>query len=69
MVSIRLPADVIHALLRQRGWTITPAGRNDRLHYVRPGHPSWHDGGKFGDDFLWRVEEAVTAALTDEARA
>lgn len=66
--SLYLDDRVALALLVGRGWTIEPqiGGGNA---YVKPGCKLRGRGGKFGVDYLWERDDALTLALTAEAVA
>lgn len=66
--TITLSGETADALLEQHGWQIARSPRDHgAAHYVIPGGRSRDDGGKFGADWLWQRDEALTDALTDAA--
>lgn len=69
MTTIHLTSEVADALLADHGWTVCSQDAQGRaggvtLSYTRPGHPSRANGGRFGDDYLWERDEALTQALS-----
>lgn len=67
-VSIYLHDDMARVLLTARGWTIEPQIGGGHA-FVKPGGKLRGRGGKFGDDFLWEIDDALTMALRAEAVA
>lgn len=70
-VTISLPIGDAEALLRARGWSdCWEGGRGTRFRsWTRPGGRPRVDGGTFGTDYLWHIDEALTDVLREEARA
>ena len=60
-VAVHLPVHLAEHLLHERGWRVVAMPRGAQ--YVRPGRPSREEGGRFGPDFLWALDEAVREAL------
>lgn len=53
-------------ILEEKGWKIdsgTSRKGEPFSYYVMPGHKGRAEGGKFGADFLWELDEALTVAL------
>lgn len=68
MSTVHIPNTTADSLLTARGWRVV-VKVDDGVHYVRPGRKSRHEGGKFGTDWLWERDEALTEALTNEKPA
>jgi hypothetical protein len=66
--SIHLNGTVADKLLQARGWTFEPI-RSGGVAYIKPGGTPRSLGGKFGIDYLWERDDALTLALTAEAFA
>lgn len=70
MFSINLTHDEAEQLILQNGWTIEKLPRKNTKRptsvcYVKPGATRRRDGGKFGQDFLWCLDEAATVAIRE----
>lgn len=69
-VTIHIPIHKATAIIEAAGWkvcsTFSEGLSRSVCQYVRPGKKSREQGGKFGDDFLWHLDEALTLVLTDD---
>jgi hypothetical protein len=69
-VTVHIPIEKATEIIEDAGWQVfsTFSERLGRCvyEYVRPGKKSRNDGGKFGDDFLWHLDEALTRVLADD---
>lgn len=64
-ITITLDAGIATALLKGAGWTIEPCDGGNA--YIRPGHPTRAEGGAFGLDYLWSLDEALGKQLVSQA--
>lgn len=69
-VTVHIPIQKATETIEAAGWRVY-SNFSERLgrsvyQYVRPGKKSREEGGKFGDDFLWHLDEALTRVLTDD---
>jgi hypothetical protein len=69
-VTVHIPIHRATAIIEEAGWKVS-SKFSEQLgrcvyQYIRPGKKALQDGGKFGDDFLWHLDEALTRVLTGE---
>jgi hypothetical protein len=61
MIRVHMTAERAREILRERGWTVEPVPGGHA--YVRPERTLRAAGGRFGVDYLWELDEAITEAL------
>lgn len=70
-ISIAIEREVAVNLLEDNGWIVELIAdkRGPSFCFVKPGCTPRADGGRFGVDYLWNLDEAVAAQITATATA
>lgn len=63
-IAVYLPEEIALALLAKHGWTVEQ--RRGGKAYVKPGKRPSTEGGRYGHDYLWGLDESVRLAITAE---
>lgn len=62
-ITVHISKERVESILCDAGWQIGLTTENREPYYVMPGGRFRHDGGKFGVDYLWELDEAFTMQI------